>query len=118
MVKILQPRRVTYTTVSLLPVVTTLLSSVTIATCFLKALQKSLRGHYIDLVVSIVICTFVIYLVGCVSFSSLYGAPIRSYFVEAEDRVTTLQSVYGVCAVELCICILHLFIVGNHKQRQ
>ena len=42
-----------------------------------------------------------IYLVGCVLFTSLHGAPIRSYFVEAEDKVTTLQSGYGVCAIKL-----------------
>ena len=40
-------------------------------------------------------------MVGCVLFTSLHGAPIRSYFVEAEDKVTTLQSGYGVCAVKL-----------------
>ena len=42
-----------------------------------------------------------IYLFGCVLLTSLHGAPIRSYFVEAEDKVTALQSGYSVCAVKL-----------------
>ena len=44
---------------------------------------------------------YIIYLVGCVLVTSLHGAPIRSYFAEADDIVTTLQSGYGVCAVKL-----------------
>ena len=44
---------------------------------------------------------YIIYLVDCVLFTSLHGAPIRSYFVEVEDKVTTLQNGYGVCAVKL-----------------
>ena len=39
-------------------------------------------------------------MVGCVLFTSLHGPPIRSYFVETEDKVTTLQSGYGVCAIK------------------
>ena len=34
-------------------------------------------------------------------FNSLDGAPIRSYFVEAEDKVTILQSGLGLFAVKL-----------------
>ena len=45
---------------------------------------------------------YIIYLVSCVFFTSLHGALIRSYFVEAEDKLTALQSGYGVCAVKLC----------------
>ena len=33
---------------------------------------------------------YIIYLVGCLLFTSLHGAPIRSYFVEAEHKVTAL----------------------------
>ena len=44
---------------------------------------------------------YIIYLVGCVVFASLHGAPIRSYFVEAEDKLTGLQSGYGVYLVTL-----------------
>ena len=40
-------------------------------------------------------------LFGCALFTSLHGAPIHSYFAEAEDKVATLQSVYGVCAVKI-----------------
>ena len=40
------------------------------------------------------------YLVGCILLTPLHGAPTRSYFVEAEDKVTTLQNGYGVCAVK------------------
>ena len=36
---------------------------------------------------------YIIYLAGCVVFTSLHGAPIHSYFVEAEDKVTALQVV-------------------------
>ena len=60
-----------------------------------------MQSYYIDLVVSIVIYTYIIYLVGCVLFTSLHGSIIRSYFVEAEEKVTTLQSGYGICAVKL-----------------
>ena len=34
---------------------------------------------------------YIIYLVGCVLFTFLYGAPICSYFVEAEDKLMTLH---------------------------
>ena len=44
---------------------------------------------------------YIIYLVGCVLFISLHGAPIRSYFVEAEDKVTALKGGYGVFVVKL-----------------
>ena len=44
---------------------------------------------------------YIIYLAGCLVFTSLHGAPIRSYFVEGEDKVTALQSGYDVCAVTL-----------------
>ena len=44
---------------------------------------------------------YIIYLAGCVLFISLHGAHIRSYFVEAEDKVTALQGGYGVFAVKL-----------------
>ena len=33
----------------------------------------------------------IIYLAGCVLFTSSHGARIRSYFVEAEDKVTAFQ---------------------------
>ena len=42
-----------------------------------------------------------IYLAGCVLFTSLYGAHIRSYFVEARDKVTALQGGHSVFAVKL-----------------
>ena len=59
MVKILQPRRVTYATVFMPSVVTMLLSSVTNATCFLEPSWKQpAQRQYIDLVVSIVIYFF------------------------------------------------------------
>ena len=32
----------------------------------------------------------IIFLVACVVFTSLHGAPIRSYFVEVEDKVITV----------------------------
>ena len=44
---------------------------------------------------------YILYLVGCVLFTSFHGTPIRFYFVGAEDKVTALQSGYGVCAVKL-----------------
>ena len=44
---------------------------------------------------------YIIYLVGCVLFTSLHGSINRYYFVEAEDKVTALQSGYGICAVKL-----------------
>ena len=44
---------------------------------------------------------YMIYLAGCVVFTSLHGASIRSYFVEAEDKVTALQSGYGISVVTL-----------------
>ena len=44
---------------------------------------------------------YIIYLPGCVVCTSLHGAPICSYFVEAEDKVTALQSGYGICVVTL-----------------
>ena len=45
--------------------------------------------------------TYILYLVGCVLFTSLHGASIRFYFVGAEDKVTALQSGYGVSTVKL-----------------
>ena len=44
---------------------------------------------------------YITYLVGCVLFTSLHGSINRYYFVEAEDKVTALQSGYGICAVKL-----------------
>ena len=44
---------------------------------------------------------FIIYLVGCVLLTSWHEAPIRSYFVQKEDKVTTLQSGYGVFVLKL-----------------
>ena len=56
MVRILQPLRVTYATVSLPSVLTTLLSSVSIATYFLESsFKQPFQRKYIDLAVSIVI---------------------------------------------------------------
>ena len=52
-------------------------------------------------------------LVGCVSFTFLHKVPIRSYFVEAEDKVTTLQGGYGVCAVKLWGTLLYHLILQN-----
>ena len=43
----------------------------------------------------------IIYLAGCVLFTSLHGAHIRSYFVEARDKVTALQGGHSVFAVKL-----------------
>ena len=42
-----------------------------------------------------------IYLAGCVLFSSLHGAHIRSYFVEAREKVTALQGDHSFFAVKL-----------------
>ena len=44
---------------------------------------------------------YIVYLAGCVVFPSLHGTPIRSYFVEAEDKTTALQSGYSVCVVAI-----------------
>ena len=44
---------------------------------------------------------YIIYLAGSVLFTSLHGAHIRSYFVEAEDKVTALQGGHSVFAVKL-----------------
>ena len=116
MVKILQPHRVTYATVSSPSVVTTLLSSVNIATCCLESFWKIAcpetlhRSGYFDS------HTYIIYLVGSVLLTPSHRAPIRSYFVEAEDKVTTFQSGYSVCAVNFRETLLyHLFPqnVGN-----
>ena len=91
MVKILQPRRVTYATVSSPSFVTTFLSSVTICNMLSGILMRIAypetihRSGCFDSHIQIYV-----YLVGCVLFTPLYGAPIRSYFVEAEDKVTTL----------------------------
>ena len=108
MVKILQPHCVTYATVSSPSVVTTLLSSVTICNMFpgivLKiAYPETIHKSGFSIVIyNIYIYIYIyIYLVGCVLFTSLHGAPIHSYFVEAEDKVTTLQSGYSVCTVKL-----------------
>ena len=53
------------------------------------------------------------YLVGCVSFTFLHKVPIRSYFVEAEDKVTALQGGYGVCTVKLWGTLLYHLILQN-----
>ena len=44
---------------------------------------------------------YIIYIAGSVLFISLHGAQNRSYFVEAEDKVTPLQGGYVVFAVKL-----------------
>ena len=44
---------------------------------------------------------YIKYFVGCGLFTSLHGAPIRSYLVEADDKLTALQGGYGVFAVKL-----------------
>ena len=38
---------------------------------------------------------------GCVLFTSLHGAQLRSYFVQARDKVTTLQGGRSDFAVKL-----------------
>ena len=43
----------------------------------------------------------IIYLAGCALFTSLHGAHIRSYFVEARDKVTALQGGHSVFTVKL-----------------
>ena len=53
------------------------------------------------------------YLVGCVSFTFLHKVPIRSYFVEAEDKVTALQGGYGVFTVKLWGTLLYHLILQN-----
>ena len=49
----------------------------------------------------------IIYLAGCVLFTSLHGAHIRPYFVEAKDKVTALQGGHSVFYLFLFI---YLFI--------
>ena len=101
MAKILEPRRLTYATISSPSVVTTLLSSVTIATGFLESSWKIACPEILHKSGCFDSHIYIIYLVGFVLLTPLYGAPTRSYFVEAEDKVTTLQSGYGVCTVKL-----------------
>ena len=43
----------------------------------------------------------IIYLGGCELLTSLHGAHIRSYFVEAKDKVTALRGGHSVFAVKL-----------------
>ena len=59
-----------------------------------------------------------IYLVGCVLLTPLHGASTRSYFVEAEDKVTTLQSGYGVCAVKLQRNVALSLVFTKRRQRK
>ena len=61
---------------------------------------------YIYMYIYISVCVYIymyiyIYMVGCILLTTLHGAPTSSYFEEAEDKVTTLQSGYSVCAVGL-----------------
>ena len=90
MVKMLLPRRVTYATVSSPSVVTTLLC------CYYCSM---LSGIFLEIPFDS--HKYITYFVGCVVFTSFHGVPICSYFVEAEDKVTALQSGYGVCVVKL-----------------
>ena len=60
----------------------------------------------------------IIYLGGCELLTSLHGAHIRSYFVEAKDKVTALQGDHNVFAVNFGETLLyHLFLqnVGNEN---
>ena len=61
----------------------------------------------------IYICIYIIYLVGCVSFTFLHTVPIHSFFVEAEDEVTALRGGYGACAVKLWGTLLYHLILQN-----
>ena len=53
-----------------------------------------------DLVVSIAIYIYYIFIWLCIVYF-LHGAYIRSYFVEADHKVTALQGDHGVFAVKL-----------------
>ena len=55
----------------------------------------------------------IIYLAGCVLFTSLHGAHIRSYFVEARDKVTALQEGHSVFSVKLWRDVLYHLLLQN-----
>ena len=58
----------------------------------------------------------IIYLAGCVLFTSLHGAHIRSYFVEARDKVTALQGGHSVFAVKLWRNVALLLVFTKCRQ--
>ena len=58
----------------------------------------------------------IIYLAGCVLFTSLHGAHIRSYFVEARDKVTALRGGDSVFTVKLWRNVVLSFVSTKCRQ--
>ena len=72
---------------------------VSISTCFLQSSWKIAcpeTWHRFGCFDSHI---YIIYLLGFVLLTLLHGATTHSYFVEADDKVTTLQSGYCVCTL-------------------